>query len=54
MGLGIREFYAGKTLLITGATGFVGKVILEKILRTSPNFRQIYVMIREKPNMTLM
>lgn len=32
-GLGIKEFYAGKTILITGVTGFVGKVVLEKIIR---------------------
>ena len=51
--LGIRDFYAGKTLLITGTTGFVGKVVLEKIIRTQPNFRRIYVMIREKKNMSL-
>lgn len=51
--LGIRDFYAGKTLLITGVTGFVGKVVLEKIIRTQPNFRRIFVMIREKKNMSL-
>jgi hypothetical protein len=26
--LNIREFYKNKTLLLTGCTGFVGKVIL--------------------------
>lgn len=30
--LGIIDFYRKKTVLITGTTGFVGKVILEKML----------------------
>ena len=31
--LKIRDFYAGKSILLTGTTGFLGKVVLEKILR---------------------
>ena len=30
--LNIREFYKNKTILLTGCTGFVGKVILQKFL----------------------
>ena len=52
-GLGVKEFYENKTILITGCTGFVGKVVLEKILR-SLSFRRIYVMIRPKQGTTLM
>lgn len=43
-------FYAGKEILLTGVTGFVGKVLLEKLLwefcdpsGTSP---MIYVLVR--------
>ena len=32
-GLKIKEFYKNKTIMITGCTGFIGKVILEKLLR---------------------
>jgi len=32
----IGDFYEGKTLLLTGITGFLGKVILEKFLRVLP------------------
>ena len=53
VGLGIKEFYADKTILITGTTGFVGKVILEKFIRAMPNFRKIFVLIRAKKNMSL-
>ncbi|XP_003746504.1 putative fatty acyl-CoA reductase CG5065 [Galendromus occidentalis] len=49
----VREFYAGKTLFITGCTGFVGKVLLEKILRSCTEVRAIYVLGRAKRGQTL-
>jgi len=42
----INNCYNGKNLLITGATGFVGKVLLEKILRDIPSVKQIFIVIR--------
>ncbi|CAL9697038.1 unnamed protein product [Knipowitschia caucasica] len=44
----IPEYYAGKNVLITGATGFMGKVLLEKLLRSCPDVRLAYVMVRSK------
>ncbi|XP_055015719.1 fatty acyl-CoA reductase 1-like [Boleophthalmus pectinirostris] len=44
----IPEYYAGKNVLITGATGFMGKVLLEKLLRSCPDVRSAYVMVRPK------
>lgn len=44
----IKEFYKDKIILITGATGFVGKVLLEKFIRSIPDFKRIYIMIRPK------
>jgi len=44
----VREFYCGKTLLITGATGFLGKALVEKVLRTLPEVRRIYLLVRGK------
>lgn len=35
--LKVKEFYNGKNILITGCTGFLAKVILEKIFRSCPN-----------------
>lgn len=43
----LLEFYAGATVFITGATGFLGKILLEKLLRTC-NVKRIYVLIRSK------
>ncbi|XKL66204.1 hypothetical protein PGB90_009624 [Kerria lacca] len=44
----IIEWYAGRTLLITGGTGFMGKVLLEKLLRCCPDLKRIYVLCRSK------
>lgn len=45
---GVPEFYAGRDLLVTGATGFIGKVLLEKLLRCCPDIRTIYILVRHK------
>src|SRR2546423_14320974 len=42
----IEEGIAGKTLLVTGSTGFLGKSIVEKCLRTLPGIRRIDLAIR--------
>ncbi|XP_041852894.1 fatty acyl-CoA reductase 1 isoform X1 [Melanotaenia boesemani] len=44
----IPEYYAGKNVLISGATGFMGKVLLEKLLRSCPEIGAVYVMVRSK------
>jgi nucleoside-diphosphate-sugar epimerase len=37
-----------KTLFITGATGFLGQPLVEKILYTTPGITRIYVLVRPK------
>lgn len=49
----IAAFYGGKSILITGATGFLGKVLMEKLFRTSPDLKVIYVLVRPKQGQTL-
>lgn len=44
----IQKFYTGKCVLITGCTGFLGKVLLEKLLRSCSGIENIYVLIRKK------
>ncbi|KAL5239952.1 hypothetical protein ACI65C_007362 [Semiaphis heraclei] len=44
----IQTFYNGMTVFLTGSTGFVGNLILEKLIRTCSGVKQIYVLIREK------
>ncbi|MBI3911547.1 MAG: AMP-binding protein [Armatimonadetes bacterium] len=44
----IRRFLDGRVLLVTGATGFLGKAVIEKILRCCPEVGQIFLLIRPK------
>jgi len=43
----ISEWYRDKTIFITGGTGFMGKVLIEKLLRSCP-IKRIYILVREK------
>lgn len=44
----IRRFYAGKTVFLTGSTGYMGKCLVEKLLRGCPDLNRIYLLVREK------
>ncbi|XP_003743167.1 fatty acyl-CoA reductase 1 [Galendromus occidentalis] len=48
----IPEFFAGKNLLLTGVSGFLGKVLVEKLLRSCPEINSIFVLIREKKGLS--
>ncbi|KAK3916042.1 Putative fatty acyl-CoA reductase [Frankliniella fusca] len=45
---GVAEALAGQTLLVTGASGFLGKAMLEKLLRTCPRIKRVYVVLRAR------
>ncbi|XP_023238990.1 putative fatty acyl-CoA reductase CG5065 isoform X2 [Centruroides sculpturatus] len=47
----IADYYKDKSVLITGATGFVGKVLVEKLLRSCSNIKYIYLLLRTKDGM---
>ncbi|KAE8719516.1 Fatty acyl-CoA reductase 1 [Hibiscus syriacus] len=42
----VAKFLQGKTILITGATGFLAKVFIEEILRHQPNVNKLYLIMR--------
>jgi len=44
----IPEYYQDKVIFITGATGFIGKVLVEKLLRSCPEVQAIYCLTRPK------
>ncbi|KAK4878572.1 hypothetical protein RN001_011078 [Aquatica leii] len=48
----IKEFYANQSIFITGGTGFIGKVLIEKLLRSCPKLDKIYVLIKGKRGKT--
>ncbi|XP_062558330.1 fatty acyl-CoA reductase 1-like [Armigeres subalbatus] len=43
----VLDFYEGATILIVGGTGFVGKALLEKVLRCL-KVKKVYLLIRSK------
>ncbi|XP_060533066.1 fatty acyl-CoA reductase 1-like isoform X2 [Cylas formicarius] len=47
-GVTIPQYFAGKHVFITGGTGFMGKVLIEKLLRSCPDVSKVYVLVREK------
>lgn len=44
----IPEFFENLNVFITGGTGFMGKVLIEKLLRSCPGINKIYVLLRPK------
>lgn len=43
----IQDFYKNKSVFLTGATGFVGQVIIEKLLRCT-DIAKLYILVRGK------
>ncbi|CAM8963679.1 unnamed protein product [Rhodiola kirilowii] len=44
--IGIAGYLEGKNYFITGATGFLAKVFIEKILRSTPTVGKLYLLIK--------
>ncbi|KAK4482691.1 hypothetical protein RD792_009858 [Penstemon davidsonii] len=42
----ILHFFENKSILVTGATGSLAKVLIEKILRVQPNVKKLYLLLR--------
>ncbi|XP_075232175.1 fatty acyl-CoA reductase wat-like isoform X2 [Lycorma delicatula] len=50
VGSPIQEFYRNKSVFITGGTGFMGKILVEKLLRTCPHINSLFLLVRSKKN----
>ncbi len=50
--LSLRETYFGKHVLLTGASGFVGKVWLAMMLAKFPELEKVYVLVRPKKKLS--
>ena len=44
----IAEYYRNKSVFLTGGTGFIGRVLIEKLLRSCYDLKTIYILIRSK------
>lgn len=49
----VPSVFAGADVFITGGSGFMGKVLIEKLLRSCPNIGQVFVLMRAKRGKTL-
>jgi fatty acyl-CoA reductase len=47
------QYFATKVILITGASGFCGKVLLEKIVRTMFQVQKVYLLLRPTSRTTV-
>lgn len=48
----VPEFYTGAEVFLTGGTGFMGKVLIEKLLRSCPDVGRVFVLMRCKQGKT--
>ncbi|XP_065216260.1 fatty acyl-CoA reductase wat-like [Planococcus citri] len=44
----IQNFYTDKTILITGGSGFLGLLLIEKLLRSCSDLKKVILIVREK------
>lgn len=49
--MALRDWYADRELLLTGATSDVGRALLEKILRSFPRVK-VYAIVRSRHGFT--
>lgn len=44
----LNSFYKGKSVFVTGGTGFMGKVLIEKLLYSCPDLKEVFILMRPK------
>ncbi|XP_069685499.1 fatty acyl-CoA reductase wat-like isoform X2 [Periplaneta americana] len=48
----IQSSFRGAAVFVTGGTGFLGKLLLEKLLRSCPGIKTIFILVRPKKGKT--
>lgn len=41
----IQKFFTTKTIFVSGATGFMGKAVVEKLLRGCKDVKKVYILL---------
>ena len=49
----LKKFYEDSEIFITGGSGYIGKVLIEKLLRSCTRIKKIYLLLRPKKNKNL-
>lgn len=42
----VKDVFSNRSVFVTGASGFLGKVLVEKLLYSVPEVKNIYLLIR--------
>ncbi|GER40406.1 fatty acyl-CoA reductase [Striga asiatica] len=50
----ILHFLENKSILVTGATGFLAKIFTEKVLRVQPNVKKLFLLLRASDTISAM
>ncbi|XP_045457865.1 fatty acyl-CoA reductase wat-like [Melitaea cinxia] len=50
----ISKIFVGATVFLTGGTGFLGKLLIDKLLRCCPDIKKIYLLTRAKKNKSIL
>lgn len=48
----LTDFYADATVFVTGGTGYLGKTLVERLLRSVPEIKCIYLLMRTMKGMS--
>ncbi|XP_059622563.1 putative fatty acyl-CoA reductase CG8303 [Phlebotomus argentipes] len=48
----IKDYFSGRSVLLTGGTGFIGMALIEGLLSASPDLGRVFVLVREKRGMS--
>ncbi|GFG36764.1 hypothetical protein Cfor_09465, partial [Coptotermes formosanus] len=48
----VRQLFRDAGVFVTGSTGFLGQLLLEKILRACPDVKTLFLLMRSKKGKT--
>lgn len=51
--MSVIDYFKDKNVFITGGSGFIGKCLIEKLLRSIPAMGNVYILMRPKRDKTV-